>query len=265
MAFASSLVIAEAKVLYVTHEPGRWHDYSSQRAAFTEISNAAGWDLTVASGSVEETHAFLRQPDFAQGQDAIVYNFCFADSEDLAAMSNLIAQTEDAGVPALLIHCAMHSWWATFKKGGPIPGNDLGKARADRDLIERWAEERGETPMPAWGDFTGVASIKHGRKKAIRLEAVSEHPAVGSLPEDYETSKTELYNNQYLTPDVIPLVIGHQSRDEAIVMWLAPRGGSQIIGLTLGHEDAEWQDPVFRQLLQNGVNFLANNSNSGAE
>jgi len=67
-----ALALAGGKVLYVTHEPGRWHDYSQQREVFVAIADEAGWDLTVASGDKE-------------------------------AMENLINQARDGGVPALLL------------------------------------------------------------------------------------------------------------------------------------------------------------------
>lgn len=253
---ASLFASADNRVLYVTHEPGRWHDYTSQRVAFEAIANQAGWGLTVASGDKDDLFAFLRSKDFAAGQDAIVYNFCLANSRDMVAMENLIAQTTEQGIPALLVHCAMHSWWDSFKKGKPIPGNELDLARANKRLLKQWAKDHPDRPLPAWGDFTGVASTKHGPKEPIALIRVGEHPATAGLPDAYATRDTELYNNHYITPGVQPLLMGEQDGEEAIVMWLAPRGASQVLGLTLGHADDEWSDPVFLQLLADSVNFL---------
>ena len=251
-----ALAMAQAKVLYVTHEPGRWHDYSQQRQAFEGIAEQAGWDLTIASGDKDSMLAFLRSANFASGQDAVVYNFCLADSRDLEAMENLISQTVDGGVPALLVHCAMHSWWDTFKQGKPINGNQLGLARANKRLLKSWAKQHPDSPLPDWGDFTGIASTRHGPKKPIALRAIIEHPLSADLPADYHTGDTELYDNHYSTPDVVPLIRGIQGDDEAVIAWLAPRGKSQVMGLTLGHDSAEWEDPVFLQLLENAVNFL---------
>ena len=255
-ALASPQALSANKVLYVTHEPGRWHEYTPQLASFREIAEEAKWELTVATGSVEETLAFLGKRDFSAGQDAVVYNFCLADSSDLVAMTNLMRQTEEGGVPALLVHCSMHSWWSTYKKGKPIPGNTLGKAKANRKVLKAWHQANPNAPLPAWGDFTGVASTGHGRQKPIEVIASGDHPATADLPSSYATADTELYNNHYLTQDITPLAIGHQGNDKAIVMWLAPRGKGQIIGLTLGHGADEWSDPVFRSLLINGVNYL---------
>lgn len=250
------VALADGKVLYVTHEPGRWHDYSEQRQAFERLADEAGWELTVASGDKDSMLAFLRSPDYAAGQDAVVYNFCLADSRDMAAMENLVSQTREGGVPALLVHCAMHSWWDSFKKGQPISGNALGLARANKRLLKSWGNKHPDKPLPAWGDFTGIASTGHGPKKPIALKPLAPHPIASDLPADYQTGKTELYNNHYMTPDVVPLIRGEQGEDQAIVAWLAPRGKSRVMGLTLGHASDEWEDPVFLALLRNGVNAL---------
>ena len=254
--FVPALASAQGKVLYVTHEPGRWHDYSQQRQAFEAIAAGAGWQLTVASGDKEAMLAFLRSDAYAAGQDAVVYNFCLADSRDMEAMENLVSQTVEGGVPALLVHCAMHSWWDTFKKGKAIEGNELGLARANKRLLKSWAKQHPDRPLPAWGDFTGIASTRHGPKKPIALKATVEHPLSANLPADYHTGDTELYDNHYITPDVVPLIQGTQGDDQAIVAWLALRGESRVMGLTLGHDSAEWEDPVFLQLLENAVNYL---------
>ena len=253
---SESSVAGDGKVLYVTHEPGKWHDYSSQLQSFREVADEAGWELTVATGDKKSLSGFLHGEDYAAGQDVVVYNFCLADSRDMDAMQNLMAQTVVGGVPAMLVHCAMHSWWDSFKKGKPIPGNTLGKARADKKLLKHWRKQHPDRPLPAWGDFTGVASTGHGRQEPISLAATGDHPVTRKIPAAYATPATELYNNHYLTPDVEPLLMGRQGGDEAIVMWLAPRGESQLIGLTLGHGAREWQDPVFRQLLVDSVEFL---------
>ena len=251
-----SLAQAEGKVLYVTHEPGRWHDYSAQLAAFRDLAENSKWTLTVATGDKDALFEFLRKPGFAAGQDVIVYNFCLANSRDMKAMENLIAQTRDGGIPAMLVHCAMHSWWDSFKKGKPIPGNELQLARANKRLLKSWSKDNPDRPLPAWGDFTGVASTAHGPKKPIQLTAIEHRPFATDLPPGYSTVKTELYNNHYVTPGVQPLLMGRQANDEAVVAWIVPQGASRVMGLTLGHNDDEWQDPVFLKLLENGVNFL---------
>ena len=62
------LVQAEKKkVLYFTHEPGQWHDYTTQKKLFVQIAEKAGWDLTVSTGTYDGQIQALRSPDFAKG------------------------------------------------------------------------------------------------------------------------------------------------------------------------------------------------------
>ena len=51
---------AAPRVLYVTHEPGRWHDYTAQLQVFRSVAQNANWDLSVASGDVDALLQFLR-------------------------------------------------------------------------------------------------------------------------------------------------------------------------------------------------------------
>ena len=246
---------APKKVLYFTHEPGRWHKYTPQLAEFQKIAKEAGWELTVSTGTHNDQIKKLRDKDYSKGFDAIVYNFCFAGTKDLEACSNLIKQTEVNGVPAMLIHCSMHSWWATYRNGGAPVG--VSKAKASPKLIEAWKKAHPKEKFPVWGDFTGVASTKHGPRKPVKVVNVNKsHPALKNF-KDYTTkANTELYNNFYVTKDVIPLCEGVQGKAKAIIMWEAPRGKSSIIGLTIGHSVEDFSDAGFKVLLIDGLNYL---------
>ena len=254
-----------AKVLYVTHEPGQWHEYTPQLKAFKEqIAPKAGWDITVITGDYDEVIEQLKKRNFAKGFDAIIYNYCFAQSDDLEACANIMRQTRNGGVPAMLIHCSMHSWWGTYKSGekGAIGEKYNGKALANPELVAKWKKDNGDKRFPAYGDFTGVASVRHGKKLPITLRKVGDHPATQDLEDGYATPHTELYNNQYVLKRVVPILKGSQEGEEdAIVMWTCPQGKSQIMGLSLGHGAVgdgpdEWDTPEFQGLVINGVNYL---------
>ncbi len=253
--------MAGKKVLYFTHEPGRWHKYTAQLEIFRQIAKKADWEVTVMSGQHEPQIKKLHTPDFGKGYDAIVYNFCFAKSRDLEAQANLVAQTREHGVPAMLIHCAMHSWWPSYKDGKPgaIGPDYKGKAKADPGLVAEWTKNHAGKPFPAWGDFTGVASGRHGPKQPITMKKVAEHEATKSFPKEFTTGKTELYNNIYVLDGVVPLIEGVQGNAKAIVMWLCPQGKSQVMGLTVGHDVGDWATNEFRGLITDGVNYLIAN------
>ncbi len=251
---------AKKKVLYFTHEPGRYHKYTPQLAIFREIAQKADWELTVMTGEHKSQIEKLRTPDFGKGFDAIVYNFCFAQSRDLEACANVMTQTREHGVPCLLIHCSMHSWWATYKNGKPgaIGPKYTGKAKADPKLVEQWriAHPKADKPFPAWGDFTGIASTSHGRKAPIKMNKKARHPATSRFPDGFTTGNTELYNNVYVLDKVAPLIEGVQGKNKFIVMWTCPQGKSQVMGLTVGHDVADWTTESYRNLIVDGVNYL---------
>jgi hypothetical protein len=260
MLLSVSAFAEKTKVLYVTHEPGRWHKYTPQLAIFKEIGEKAGWDVTVWTGEHHAQVEKLQTKDYAKGYDAVVYNFCFASEQDLEAAANLMDQTRVNGVPALLIHCAMHSWWDTYKNGVPkaIGPDYLGKAKAKPDLVKAWKEKHGDKPFPAWGDFTGVASERHGPKQPIKMNVVAkDHPITKRFPDGFTTGNTELYNNVYVIDGVVPLIKGVQGNDEAIVVWTCPQGKSEIMGLSTGHDVDDWNAEPFQNLIIDGVNHMA--------
>ncbi len=249
------------KVIYFTHEPGRWHKYTAQKNVFSQIAEKAGWEVTMMTGDHDSQIEKLRTPDFAKGHDAIVYNFCFAHSKDLEAQANLVAQTREHGVPAMLIHCAMHSWWSTYSDGkaGALGPDYKGKAKADPKLVEEWRKKHPKKAFPAWGDFTGVASRRHGPKQPIKMLRIGNHAATKSFPKEFTTGNTELYNNIYVLDGVVPLIEGVQGKAKAIVMWSCPQGKSQVIGLTVGHDLGDWATDEFRGLINDSVNYLIAN------
>ncbi|MCM8533949.1 MAG: ThuA domain-containing protein [Lentisphaeraceae bacterium] len=261
-----SFLSAEKKVLYFTHEPGRWHKYTPQISEFKDIGKEAGWNVTISTGEHKEQLNKLKVKDYAKGFDAVVYNFCFASDHDLDACSNLMKQTKENGVPAMLVHCSLHSFWPTYKQGkkkGVLGESYKGKAKPKADLVKKWKESHPNEEFPAWGDFTGVASFRHGPHLPLTTSKIkADHPALKDMPETYTTTgKTELYNNVYVTDDVVPILKGKQTLkdgkvDEAIVMWEVPRGKSKVIGLTLGHSVTDWKDKEFRGLVINGLNYL---------
>lgn len=259
--------VAEAatKVLYVTHEPGTYHKYTPQMAVFKEIAKKAGWEVTYMTGRHEPQIKKLRTKEFAKGYDAIVYNFCFAKSKDLEAASNIMAQTRDLGVPALMIHCTMHSWWDTYKNGkaGAIGDHYKGQAKATPQIVAEWNKNNAGKRFPAWGDFTGIASTRHGPKKPIEVtidDKAKNHPALKGFPkEGYTTDNTELYNNVYQLKEVKPILHGKQGNAKAVVLWSCPQGKSQVMGLTIGHDLRDWTRDPFKMLVTNSVNYLAAN------
>jgi hypothetical protein len=282
------------KVLYVTHFPGNFHDFKEQEAFFQGYAKEAGWDVTVMKTDIGISYADLRKArkgttpedaairekyprhknyaellellktkDFAKGYDVVVYNFCMAETADLEAAHNIMEQTRTNGVPAMLIHGAMHCFWPTYRNGTAdiIPGN-TGAAKTNQELVDKWTANNPDVPFPAWGDFTGIASSKHGDNTPITYSvAAKDHPSTQRITKDFVMNDTELYDNIYQVDGVVPLINGQQGESKAVAMWECPQGKSKVIGFTAGHATPDWTNENFKFLVIDGINYLIANPN----
>src|SRR5580693_5993081 len=97
---------------------GCCHDYDAQKSVLTEgISARANvtWDIIYEGGSVKSSGtrnhrvSIYEKPDWTKGYDVIVHNECFGDVSNVDFV-NHIAKGHWDGVPAVVIHCAIHSY-----------------------------------------------------------------------------------------------------------------------------------------------------------
>ena len=251
------------KVLYVTFEPGRFHDYKAQKNEFMTVADKNKWETTILTGSHDEVvEKLATDPNFADGQDVVVYNFCFAHTSNLNVPYNIIETTKRKGIPAMLIHCALHSFWPTYKENGEDSVHAPGaheKARTTKELLAQWQKDHPDKEFPSWPKFTGISSTGHGPQTPIKtINLQPKHGSLKDVPE-YETVKAELYNNFINAKDSkesIPLIEGKQGKKSSIVMWEHPVGKSKVVSLTLGHSTEEWQQAEFLQIIDSTVKYL---------
>jgi hypothetical protein len=264
---ASANSYEKLNVLYVTHEPGKYHAYTPQREIFEKIAKENNWKLRIISGSHDEVEEKLATtPDFGKGADVIVYNFCMAHAKKLEAPHNIIQQTKKDGTPALLLHCSLHSFWSTYKTGRKSKGfvhveGQPKQVKASPELIATWKEAHPNADFPSWTSFTGIASTSHGPKKSINTKVLkADHPVFEGFTDYTTTNKAELYNN-FVTPTDSPTTIalleGKQLKKKAVILWEHAVGESKTMSFTLGHDTEEWSQKEFQKLLINSVNYLA--------
>lgn len=260
---------AATKVLYVTFEPGKYHDYKPQKEIFMKISGKNKWNTSVITGTHDEViNKLASEPNFGDGYDLIVYNFCFAGCANLDVPYNIIEQTKIKGIPAMLIHCSLHSFWPTYKMKGDkaVHAPDAPeKAHTTKELLAKWNKEHPGKAFPSWPKFTGISSTRHGPKQPVKTKnLIPDHGALKDVPE-YETVKAELYNN-FITAEEskksVSIMKGIQGKASSIIMWEHPVGKSKTISFTLGHSTAEWEQAEFQQALTSTVNYLAENPSS---
>ncbi len=97
---------------------GCCHDYDAQKKILTEgISARANvtWTIIHEGDPNTKEHRFsiYEKEDWANGFDVIVHNECSGTVSNAAWVEH-IAQAHFSGVPAVVIHCSVHSYrWST--------------------------------------------------------------------------------------------------------------------------------------------------------
>lgn len=239
------------RVLLVTG--GCCHDYEKQKDilknGLEERANVIVEHLHTPDKSVKPPLASLTNPNYAAGYDLVIHDECAAGIDDPALVRNVLAPHRD-GLPAVALHCAMHSFRVVPDFARPqAPGS----------------------PGALWFDFLGLQSSRHGPKEPVTVKFTDRsHPITRGL-QDWTTGPEELYNNVQ-PPGVFPthrsLATGHQtvttkagkkSDEEAVVVWAHEYGPKQarVFGTTLGHFNEAVSDPRYLDLVARGLLWAA--------
>lgn len=238
---ASPLVAAEATPASATAPAARpirallitggcCHNYSLQAAALVDRANSPGITWTVLHEMVNGTRAilpFYDNPNWAKGYDVVVHNECFADTTDPTYIRKITA-AHKGGTPAVVIHCAMHTYRASNEDD--------------------------------WREFLGVTSRRHDHQSRYPVKTVvKDHAVMRDLPADWTTPMDELYIIEKLWPNAKALAVSTSERDklEHPVIWVNDYHGTRVFGTTYGHSNATWQDPVFVSLVVRGTKWAA--------
>ena len=205
------------KALLVTG--GCCHNYKAQTDALKDGLKPYGeilWTVINEGGRGTQAQIDLyKDPDWAKKFDVVVHNECFANTKDEAYVKS-ITEAHKAGVPGVVIHCAMHTYRAA--------------------------------PFDDWRQFLGVTSRRHDHQSEYPVQVVApNHPIMQGFPEDWTSPKDELYIVEKLWPTAQALTISISERDGKAhpVMWVNEFGGARIFGTTYGHNDTTFHDKAF--------------------
>ena len=210
---------------------GCCHNYKLQSEKLTNaVSRLVRTEWTVVNEGGNGTRAQISlydNPDWAKGYDVVVHNECFADTTDTNYIRRITA-AHRAGVPAVVVHCAMHTY-------------------------------RSAT-MDDWREFLGVTSKRHDHQSRYAVTKIEPaHPVVQGIPDDWKTPMDELYVIEKLWPNARALATSVSERDGKTypVIWINQFGKARVFGTTYGHSDETFRDPVFLGYLSRGVLWAA--------
>ena len=173
----TSTLAAEQKPLRILVVAGGCcHDYATQKEVLKKgIEARVNAVVEVAYDPTKSTKPLFelfKSPDWGKNFDVVVHDECAADITDQAYVANIVNAHKN-GLPAVNLHCAMHSYrWGNFKE--PV------KAGADN---------------ASWFEMLGLQSTGHGPQQPIAITFTDKsHPITTGLA-DWTTINEELYNN----------------------------------------------------------------------
>lgn len=207
---------------------GCCHDYEKQSVILRDgIQARANVQVDVVISPDTGTKPFFpmyEKKDWAKGYDVVIHDECSADIKDMAYVGNIV-DAHKTGLPAVNLHCAMHSYRA---------GNDV------------------------WFEFLGLQSSSHGPQKPIAVDFSGADHEITRGMAAWTTGNEELYNNVKVFPSARPLALGKQDQgngktDEAVVVWTNEYHGARIFNTTLGHNNETVSDGRYLDLVVRGL------------
>ena len=251
----TSTLAAEQKPLRILVVAGGCcHDYATQKEVLKKgIEARVNAVVEVAYDPTKSTKPLFelfKSPDWGKNFDVVVHDECAADITDQAYVANIVNAHKN-GLPAVNLHCAMHSYrWGSFKE--PV------KAGADN---------------ASWYEMLGLQSTGHGPQQPIAITFTDKsHPVTTGLA-DWTTINEELYNNVQIL-GAKTLATGLQkvpekkdkkgkvtpaSEANAIVVWTNEFGPkkTRIFSTTIGHNNATVEDARYLDLVARAVLWSA--------
>lgn len=221
---------------------GCCHDYAAQKdilkKGLEERANVQVDLVYSADGSTRPPLPIYGRPDYAKGYDVVLHDECAADINDPEVVRGVLAPHRD-GVPAVNLHCAMHSY-RTGNPGQPaVPG----------------------TPHALWFEYLGLQSSAHGAQTPISLTFVDGASPITRGLTNWTTINEELYNNIKVWESAHPLIRGRQGagdrpgQNDSVVAWTHEYGPkkARVFSTTIGHNNATVADARYLDLVTRGL------------
>lgn len=221
---------------------GGHHDYATQKNIITEeISKRipVEWEILYEMDP-RRMKGILSSDDWAKGYDFIFYNFCFAREDDSKFIDKVVA-VHQGGVPAIAMHCAMHTYHP-YLKGKP--------------------EDK------SWNKMLGVVSQGHGPHVPYDVtisKDQADHPVVKGLPKKWRTPKGELYMVPTVMDGTTVLAYGdngseHKPPTPQALAWVKQKDNFRLYATTMGHHNETVSTKEFLDMVANGISWATKSS-----
>jgi type 1 glutamine amidotransferase len=218
---------------------GCCHDYQEQQTLLTKgisaranVQWAIGYDPDTGT---RHLNPWYERDDWAKGFDVVVHDECCSDVKDVKTVEKILKPHRD-GMPAVLLHCGMHSY-----------------------------RTEGYPKTTPWFDFTGLASTGHGPQVPIDITFLDDDNPITRGMKGWKTENEELYNNSAgkLLETAHPLAKGlqkYKNKDggdvtaEAVCVWTNRYNGkTNVFATTLGHNNVTVADDRYLDLVARGL------------
>lgn len=233
---------------------GCCHDYETQQTLLkVGIESRLNAAVTIEYNPDKSTGAtfpIYEKEDWAEGYDVVIHDECSAAVTDPVYVKRIL-DAHRKGVPAVNLHCAMHSYrWGNIQEPVAAGADNAG-----------------------WFEMLGIQSTGHGPQSPIAITYTDPaHPVTKGLA-NWTTINEELYNNIQVFPGATPLAKGLQTQMprpkkgeapdpnakgkevEAVVAWTNLYGPdkTRIFSTTIGHNNETVADDRYLDLVARGI------------
>jgi uncharacterized protein len=228
------------KALMITG--GCCHDYANQKRILSEGISArtpVEWTIVhdeekvdgkdLAATREHQSTAYTRD-DWAKGYDVVVHNECYGAMKDPAVLQR-ISKAHLDGVPAVFLHCSMHSY----------------RMAADEDAN-------------LWRALIGAKSMYHEAAALLTVKTVEgSHPVMRGFPAEFSTpEKDELYilEKVYDGATVLATSYSEKLKVQNPVIWVNQTGKIRTFSTSLGHPNSVMQMPDYLDLVTRAMQWV---------
>jgi len=220
------------RVLLITGGCG--HDYQNQkkliRDGLSKHVDHLEWTVLEYGTERDLKVDVYQRADWIKGYDLVIHNECYGGVEDADFVNGIVKGHVDFGVPAIVIHCSMHSY-----RNSPAADN--------------------------WRSLLGVTSRRHEKgNRSLRVESTQEGNEFGFgeiLGSGWDTPNGELYLIEEVWPQTVTLATAFSSETnrKEPVAWINQHKGVRVFGISLGHHNETIESEPWQKMLASGFTW----------